>query len=93
MSGDTTRQASEDASLENIREASDAVEKSTLAITVEKTVERWRTVAAIVVLAVASVMLYQMDGYLSIDSQVFGGITILLVLYFLATLRTDVSME
>ncbi|WP_226040151.1 hypothetical protein [Natrinema sp. DC36] len=93
MSGDTTRQASEDASLENIRKASDAVEKSTAQITVEKIVERWRTVGSIVVLAVASVMLYRMDGYLSIDSQVFGGITILLLIYFLATLRTDVSME
>ncbi|WP_408959733.1 hypothetical protein [Natrinema sp. 74] len=93
MSGDTTRRASEDVSLENIREASDAVEKSTLAITVEKTVERWRTVSSIIVLAATSVMLYRMDGYLSIDSQVFGGITILLLLYFLTTLRTDVSLE
>ncbi len=93
MSGSTTRSASEERSLENIREASDAVEKSTAEITVEKTLERWRTVGTIVVLIVASVLLVRVDGYLSIDAQVFGGIAILLLIYFLATLRTDVRME
>ncbi|QSW99274.1 hypothetical protein [Haloterrigena alkaliphila] len=93
MSGDTTRQTSESAGLENIREASDAVEKSTAGIILEKIWERWRTVGAIVVLAVTTVLLYRVDGYLSIDTQVFGGITIFLLLYFLVTLRTDVSME
>lgn len=93
MSGDTTRQRSEGGGLENIREASDAVEQSTLSITVEKIYERWRTGGAILVLAVTSVLLYRVDGYLSIDSQVFAGITLLLLIYFLATLRTDISME
>ncbi|WP_090618215.1 hypothetical protein [Natrinema salaciae] len=93
MSSDTTRSASEEGSLENIRKASDAVEKSTMEITVEKTIERWRTVGSIVVLAMASVLLVRVDGYLSIDAQVFAGITILLLIYFIATLRTDVSME
>ncbi|WP_339103180.1 hypothetical protein [Haloterrigena salinisoli] len=93
MSGDTTRRNSQSGGLENIREASDAVEKSTAAVTVEKIWERWRTASAIVVLAVTSVLLYQIDGYLSIDSQVFGGITIFMLIYFLATLRSDVSME
>ncbi|WP_049941711.1 hypothetical protein [Haloterrigena turkmenica] len=93
MSGDTTRRNSQSGGLENIREASDAVEKSTAAVTVEKVWERWRTAGAIVVLAVTSVLLYRIDGYLSIDSQVFGGITLLMLIYFLATLRSDVSME
>ena len=93
MSSDTTQRGSEGGGLENIREASDAVEKSTMAVTLEKIVERWRTAGAIVVLAVASVLLYQIDGYLSIDSQVFGGIAILMLIYFLVTLRTDVKME
>ncbi len=93
MSADTPSRKSDSAGLENIREASDAVEKSTAAITVEKIVERWRTVGAIVVLAVTSVLLYQIDGYLSIDSQVFGGITLFLLAYFLVTLRTDIRME
>lgn len=93
MSGDTTGQNSEGAGLENIREASEAVEKSPTMIAIEKTYERWRTVGAIVVLAITSVLLYRVDGYLSIDSQVFGGVTILLLIYFLATLRTDVKME
>jgi len=61
---------------ENIREASDAVEKSTAGIALEKLWERRRTGGAIIVLAVTSVLLYQVDGYLSIDSQVFGGITL-----------------
>ncbi|MDF9747515.1 hypothetical protein [Natrinema salsiterrestre] len=93
MSGDTTRQRSEGGGLENIREASDAVEQSTLSITVEKIYERWRTGGAILVLAITSVLLYRVDGYLSVDSQVFAGITLLLLIYFLATLRTDISME
>jgi hypothetical protein len=93
MSGDTTRQRSEGGGLENIREASDAVEKSTLSVTVEKVQERWRTVGAILVLAVTSVLLYRVDGYLSVDSQVFAGISILLLVYFLVTLRTDINME
>ncbi|WP_226005128.1 hypothetical protein [Natrinema salinisoli] len=93
MSGDTMRQRSEGGGLENIREASDAVEQSTLSITVEKIYERWRTGGAILVLAVTSVLLYRVDGHLSIDSQVFAGITLLLLIYFLATLRTDISME
>lgn len=93
MSGDTSRRSSESAGLENIREASDAVEKSPIAVIVEKIAERWRTASAIIVLAITSVMLYRVDGYLSIDSQVFGGATILLLLYFLVTLRTDVKME
>lgn len=93
MSGDTTRGASEGGGLEDIREASDAVEKSAIAVTVEKVRERWRTAGSIVVLAVTSVLLYRVDGYLSVDSQVFAGITILLLIYFLATLRSDVSME
>ncbi|WP_222920232.1 hypothetical protein [Natrinema sp. SYSU A 869] len=93
MSGDTTRRGSESAGLENIREASDTVEKSGAAVTIEKVRERWRTAGAIVVLAVTSVLLYRVDGYLSIDSQVFAGITLFLLLYFLATLRTDVRME
>jgi len=46
-----------------------------------------------IVLAVTSVLLlYQVDGYLSIDSQVFGGITLFLLGYFV-TLRTDIRME
>ncbi|MDS0478636.1 hypothetical protein [Natrinema sp. 1APR25-10V2] len=93
MSGSTTRSASEEGGLENIREASDAVEKSTTEITLEKAVERWRTVGTIAVLVAASVLLVRVDGYLSIDAQVFGGIAILLLIYFLATLRTDVRME
>ncbi|WP_226482508.1 hypothetical protein [Natrinema amylolyticum] len=92
MSGDTNR-TSEGGGLENIREASDAVEKSTAAVTMEKIWERQRTVGSIVVLAVTSVLLYRVDGYLSLDSQVFAGITALLLLYFLVTLRTDVQME
>lgn len=79
--------------MESIREASDAVEKSTIGIALEKFVERWRTVGAILVLAVTSILLYQVDGYLSIDSQVFGGITLFLLAYFLVTLRTDIRME
>lgn len=93
MSGESTSRKSESTGLENIREASDVVEKSTTGIVLEKVVERWRTVGAIVVLAVTSLLLYQVDGYLSIDSQVFGGITLFLVGYFLVTLRTDVRME
>jgi len=93
MSGDTTSRKSDSAGLENIRKASDAVEKSTAGIAVEKTVERWRTLGAVLVLAITSVLLYQIDGYLSIDSQVFGGITLFLLGYFLVTLRTDVRME
>ncbi|AGB33322.1 hypothetical protein C488_17209 [Natrinema pellirubrum DSM 15624] len=93
MSGDTTSRKSDSAGLENIRKASDAVEKSTAGIAVEKTIERWRTLGAIVVLAITSVLLYQIDGYLSIDSQVFGGITLALFAYFLVTLRTDIRME
>lgn len=93
MSGDTTSRKTDSAGLENIRKASDAVEKSTAGIAVEKVWERRRTGSAIVVLAIASVLLYQLDGYLSIDSQVFGGITILMLLYFLVTLRTDIKME
>ncbi|PCR92156.1 hypothetical protein [Natrinema ejinorense] len=93
MSSDTTSRGSEGGGLENIREASDAVEKSPIAVTVEKVRERWRTASAILVLAVTSVLLFRVDGYLSIDTQVFAGITLLLLIYFLATLRTDVSME
>lgn len=92
MSGDTTRQTSEGGGLENIREASDAVEKSSTSIAIEKVRERWRTAGSIVVLAVTSVLLFRVDGYLSIDSQVFGGITILMLIYFLVTLRSDVRM-
>ncbi|WP_121744370.1 hypothetical protein [Natronorubrum halophilum] len=93
MRGETTRQASEDASLKDIRTASDAVEKPPMSVALEKIQERWQTAGSIVVLAVTSVLLYRVDGYLSIDAQVFGGITILLLIYFLVTLRSDVRME
>lgn len=93
MSGDTKSRKSDSAGLENIRKASDAVEKSTAGIAIEKTVERWRTLGAILVLAVTSVLLYQIDGYLSMDTQMFGGITLALFGYFLVTLRTDIRME
>ncbi|SFS87159.1 hypothetical protein [Halostagnicola kamekurae] len=92
MSRESASRKSDSAGLENIREASDAVEKSAPGIVLEKVAERWRTVGAIVMLAVTSVLLYWIDGYLSIDSQVFGGITLLLLGYFLVTLRTDVRM-
>jgi len=93
MSGESTSRKTESAGSENIREASDAVEKSTAGIALEKLWERRRTGGAIIVLAVTSVLLYQVDGYLSIDSQVFGGITLFLLGYFLVTLRTDIRME
>lgn len=93
MSGDTTARGSGDAGLERIREASDAVDQSTAGVIASKLRERWRTAGVIVVLAVTTGLLYSVDGYLSIDTQVFGGITILLALYFLVTLRTDVRME
>lgn len=93
MSGNGTRRTSEGGGLQNIREASDAVEKSTASVTIEKVRERWRTVGSIVVLAVTSALLYSVDGYLSLDSQVFAGITALMAIYFLVTLRTDVGME
>lgn len=64
-----------------------------MAVTLEKLQERWRTAGSIFVLAVTSVLLYRIDGYLSIDSQVFAGITILMLIYFLVTLRSDVRME
>lgn len=93
MSGDTPHRNSEEAGLEDIHEASDAVEQSATSVTVEKVRERWRTAGAIVVLAVTSVLLFRVDGRLSLDTQVFAGITLLLLLYFLVTLRSDVSME
>ncbi|ELY64975.1 hypothetical protein [Natrinema versiforme] len=93
MSGDTSRRSSDSAGLENIREASDAVEQSTATIFVEKVRERWRMASAVIVLAVTTVLLFRVDGYLSIDTQVFAGITVVLLLYFLATLRTDIRME
>lgn len=93
MSGDTTQGTSEGGGLEDIRETPEAVEKSAIAVTVGKVRERWRTAGSIVVLTITSVLLYRVDGYLSFDSQVFAGITVLLLLYFLATLRSDVSME
>lgn len=93
MSGDTPRRSSDGAGLENIREASDAVEQSTTSIVFEKVRERWRIAGAVIVLAVTSVLLFRVDGYLSIDTQVFAGITAFLLLYFLATLRTDIRME
>ena len=79
--------------MQNIREASDAVEKSTAQVALEKVWERWRFAGSILVLAITSVLLYRLDGYLSLDSQVFGGIAILMLIYFLATLRSDVKME
>lgn len=93
MSGDTTRGTGDEPSLERIREASDAVEKSTMAVVAEKVYERWQTAGAVVVLALTTVALYYIDGGLSLDAQIFGGITVVLLLYFLQTLRTDVSME
>lgn len=92
MSEETKSRKSDSAGLENIRKASDAVEKSTAGIAVEKTIERWRTLGAILVLAITSVLLYQIDGYLSMDTQMFGGITLVLFGYFLVTLRTDIRM-
>lgn len=93
MPGDTMRQGSDEPSLERIREASDEVQKSTAAIVLEKVRDRWQTVAGIVVLIVTSFLLYRVDEGLSMDAQIFGIISILLLIYFLLTLRTDVSME
>ncbi|UPM44260.1 hypothetical protein [Halocatena salina] len=93
MSGDTPQRTSEGAGLEDIHEASDSVEQSTMSVTIGNVRERWRTAGAIVVLAATSVLLFRVDGGLSIDTQVFAGITLLLLLYFLVTLRSDVGME
>ncbi|WP_221621730.1 hypothetical protein [Halocatena pleomorpha] len=64
-----------------------------MSVTVETVRERWRTAGAIAVLAVTSVLLFRVDGGRSIDTQVFAGITLLLLLYFLVTLRSDVGTE
>lgn len=92
MSADRRRTGSE-GSLEGIREASDAVQKSTAQIVAEKTVERWQMVGAVVVLALTSYFLYRLDGTLTTDAIVFTGLSVALLAYFLVTLRTDVGME
>ncbi|RRJ30129.1 hypothetical protein EIK79_11145 [Halocatena pleomorpha] len=93
MSGNTPQRNSEGVGLEDIHEALDSVEQSTMSVTVETVRERWRTAGAIAVLAVTSVLLFRVDGGRSIDTQVFAGITLLLLLYFLVTLRSDVGTE
>lgn len=54
---------------------------------------RWKTIAAIVVLFVTTAALYKVDGGPSIDALVFGVMGLLLAVYFLVTLRSDLKLE
>lgn len=93
MSTEQPGRTGDDRSLEQIREASDAVQKSTLEIVVEKVTERWMFVMAILVVALTSYLLFRIDGEITMDVWIFGLLSLGLVVYFLATLRTDIRME
>lgn len=79
-------------SLEDVRDV-DIPEKSTPRVIYEQLVWRWKTLGAIVVLLVTTVLLAYMDGGISLDTIIFAVITVLLVAYFVATLRNDVKLE
>lgn len=93
MSTDETRRTGEEGSLEDIREASAAVEKSTAQVVVEKVLGRLQILVSIVVLSITTYLLYLVDGGLSTDAWIFAGLAVGLLAYFLVTLRTDVRME
>lgn len=87
------RQATDEPSLERIRDASEAVEKSTPSIIVEKVRERWQIAGAIIVLGITSGLLFLVDGRISTDVLIFSLLTGLLLAYFVLTLRSDIAME
>lgn len=86
------RPSPDEPSLEQVRQASDAVEQSTGKLIAENLVERWQFVGAIVVLVITSALLYLVDEGMSMDATIFAGLTALLLAYLLLTVRSDVKM-
>lgn len=66
---------------------------STLVYALRQLGRRWKTVGAIVVTAITTAAIYQLDGDWSKDAIVFGALTILLLAYTLLTLRADLKLE
>ena len=92
MSGEGDTRGRGTGGLEAVRDV-EVPQKSTARLVFEQVLTRWKIVGAILVLTVTSLLLQYMDGGISIDVFIFRGLTILLALYFLVTLYTDVKLE
>jgi len=54
---------------------------------------RWKLLGSIVVLLITTYALYTVDGAVSKDVMVFAAMAVLLAVYFVVTLRSDLKLE
>lgn len=91
MSDETTR-GRDSTGLADVRDRSVA-ERSTTQILLEKLQDRWQIIAAVVVLFLTSYGLAYVDNGFSKDALVFSAIAVLLAVYVVLTLRSDLKLE
>ena len=60
---------------------------------VQQVLRRWKTFGAVAVSALTTYAIYTVDGTLTTDAWVFGLITVVLFVYVLLTLRSDLKLE
>jgi hypothetical protein len=92
MSADTDSGRAGQSGLEDVHNVS-IEEKSSTQVLTSELAGRWQTLLAIVALGATSGLLWYMDGGFSLDMLVFSVLTVLLVVYFLLTLRNDLRLE
>ena len=70
------------------------VEPQSLPVQVGKQLRRrWKTFGAIAVTALTTYAIYSVDGEFTKDAWVFGLMTVVLFVYALLTLRSDLKLE
>lgn len=79
--------------LEDIHDESLIPEKTRAEIVLDKLHERWRFIGGIVVMLFTSGALYYVDGRFSLDALVFAVMALLMLVYFLVTLWSDLRLE
>jgi hypothetical protein len=92
MSGNDMGSGRGQTGLEDVH-ATHVEERTWQELLVGELASRWKTIAAIIVLFVTAGALYWVDGGPSIDAIVFGAMGLLLAVYFLVTLRSDLKLE
>lgn len=79
--------------LEDIHDDSLIPEQTSTEIVLDQLHARWRFIAGIVVMLITSGTLYYVDGRLSMDALVFAVMALLMLVYFVITLWSDLRLE
>ena len=93
MSGESDGTRSRSVGLGDITAETTVEPESTPVQLAKQLRRRWKTFGAIAVTAATTYAIYHVDGELSKDAWLFGLMTVLLFVYALLTLRSDMKLE